>query len=158
MFWFQLNVQTCMAQAVSVPLEEAIMVRSPTGDIDILELLMAHNFNGAPLLIDNVPGKSRKIVDETSSSMSVQRKNLLWQRLISSFFSRKGKSALWKAMLKRQDFIRLFADLGSCTVSKSTMQGLEILDCTFYEDQKISLGNKLRYSIASKIKLRKRKK
>ncbi len=41
----------------------------------------------------------------------------------SSFFKGKGKLVLWKAMLKRQEFISLFAYLGRRTASNSTMQG-----------------------------------
>ena len=47
-----------MAQAASVTTEEAAMVRSPSIDIDILTLLMAHDFQRARILNDSVPGKS----------------------------------------------------------------------------------------------------
>ncbi len=80
-----------MAQGASVPLEEAIMVRSSSGDIDILTLLMthdfhgdidiltllmAHDFHGACIRIDNGAEKSRKIIDQMPSSMSVEMKHL----------------------------------------------------------------------------------
>eukprot|EP00794_Sanderia_malayensis_P008687 gene8687-biopygen6960 len=129
------------------------MVRSPSGDIDILALFVAHDFHGARILIDNGAGQSRKIIDVTSSTLSVEKKKALigihafsGNDYVSSFF-RKGKVALWKAMLKRPEFIRLFADLGSCPVSESTIQGLEKFVCTFYGNQKISSVNELRYSI-----------
>ncbi len=53
---------------------------------------MAHDFNEAPILIDNGAGKRRRIIDETSSSMSVERKIgslelLQEERQISTFES-----------------------------------------------------------------------
>ena len=65
-----------MAQAASVTTEEAAMVRSPSIDNDILTLLMAHDFNVARIRMDNGAGKSRKTIDETTLSMSVEIKNL----------------------------------------------------------------------------------
>ncbi len=46
-------------QAASVLPEKVVMVRSPSGDIDISTVLMAYDFNGAPILIDNGAVKSR---------------------------------------------------------------------------------------------------
>ena len=52
------------------------MVPSPSVDIDNVALLMAHDFNVARIRIDNGAGKSRKTIDETTLSMSVEIKNL----------------------------------------------------------------------------------
>ena len=43
----------------NVPGEESIMVRSPSGDIDILTLFVAHDFRDTKVVIDNGTGKNR---------------------------------------------------------------------------------------------------
>ena len=45
---------------------QSVMIRSPSGDIDIFALFLGHNFPGVQILIDNDSGKSRKIIDVTS--------------------------------------------------------------------------------------------
>ena len=52
------------------------MVRSPSGDIDILALFVAHDFSGVRIFIDNGTGKSRKIIDVTSSTLGFEKKEL----------------------------------------------------------------------------------
>ena len=49
---------------------KAVIVRSPSGDIDIIALFIAHDFMGVRDLLDCVVGKSGKIVDLTSSKLS----------------------------------------------------------------------------------------
>ena len=38
------------------------MVRSPSGDTDILTLFVAHDFRDTKVFIDNGTGKNRKII------------------------------------------------------------------------------------------------
>ena len=90
------------------------MVRSPTGDIDILALFVSHDFGDINIYIDNETGKSRKI---TSSELSAEEKVALIgyhafsaNDYVSSSF-RKGKSAFWKATLKRREFSETFSQL-----------------------------------------------
>ena len=52
------------------------MVRSPSGDIDILALFVAHDFSGVRIFIDNGTGKSRKIIDVASSTLEFEKKEL----------------------------------------------------------------------------------
>jgi hypothetical protein len=94
------------------------LVRSPSGDIDILCLFLSQKFN-FNIYIDNETGANRKISDLYSTSLSaVQRKAVLGVHAltendyVSSFF-RKGKKACWKMVLKYDDFIDLFAGLGN---------------------------------------------
>ena len=95
------------------------MIRSPSGDIDILTLFVANDFGGVKVLIDNGTGKHRKIIDATSSALDTEKKKALvglhafsGNDYVSSFF-RKGMKAFWKVMLKHQEYIRLFAELGN---------------------------------------------
>ena len=43
------------------------MVRSPSGNIDILTLFVALDFRDTKVFIDNGTGKNRKIIEVTSS-------------------------------------------------------------------------------------------
>ena len=45
----------------------SLMVRSPSGDIDILVLFLLPQFDGKNVLIDNGVGKNRKIIDMSTS-------------------------------------------------------------------------------------------
>ena len=53
------------------------MVRSPSGDIDILTLFVAHDFRDTKVFIDNGTGKNRKIIEVKSSQLSVEEKKAL---------------------------------------------------------------------------------
>ena len=63
--------------AANVPSEESIMVRSPSGDIDILTLFVAHDFRDTKVFIDNGTSKNRKIFEVTSSQLSAEEKKAL---------------------------------------------------------------------------------
>ena len=63
--------------AANVPSEESIMVRSPSGDIDILTLFVAHDFRDTKVFIDNGTGKNQKIIEVTSSQLSAEEKKAL---------------------------------------------------------------------------------
>ena len=41
------------------------MVRSPSGDIDILTLFVPHDFRDTKVFIDNGTGKNQKIIEVT---------------------------------------------------------------------------------------------
>ena len=107
-----------LVKNADVPDDQMVMVRSPSGDIDILYLFLSQNFN-FNIYIDNGTGANRKMLDLYSTSLSaVQRKAVLGVHAltgndyVSSFF-RKGKKACWKMALKYNDFIDLFAGLGN---------------------------------------------
>ena len=94
------------------------MVRSPSGDIDILTLFVAHDFRDTKVFIDNCTSKNRKIIEVTSSQLSAEEKKALLgvhafsgNDYVSSFF-RKGKSAFWKLALKKHEFLQLLGKLG----------------------------------------------
>ena len=142
-----------LARAANISPGDAIMIRSPSGDIDILALFVAHDFGPVRVLIDNGTGKARKIMDVSSSTLDLEKKKALigmhafsGNDYVSSFFS-KEKVAFWKAMLKRQEFIRLFIELGnSPQVPDHIFLGLERFVCALYGDQRTSV-NELRNKI-----------
>ena len=51
--------------------------RSPSGDIDITVLFIHHEFDGIIILIGNGIGKSRKIIDMSTSLFCQQKYNVL---------------------------------------------------------------------------------
>ena len=115
-----------LVHAADVPPGDYVMVRSPSGDIDVLVLFVAHDFNDSHVLIENGTAKSRKIFDATSSTLDDNKRNALLglhafsgNDYVSGLF-RRGKVAFWKTIVKKAEFIDAFAGLGrSATPSKS---------------------------------------
>ena len=115
------------------------MVRSPSGDIDILTLFIAHDFRDTKVFIDNGTGKNRKIIEVTSSQLSAEEKKALTgvhafsgNDYVSSFF-RKGKSAFWKLTSIKHEFLQLFGKLGlEFRVNQQLFDGLEKFMCFLY--------------------------
>ena len=58
-----------------------LLVRSPSGDISILMLVLLHQFENKRLLIDNGNGNSGKIIDMSSSNLK-QLKDKRWTTFI----------------------------------------------------------------------------
>ena len=58
-----------------------LLVRSPSGDINILMLVLLHHFENKRLLIDNGNGNSGKIIDMSSSNLK-QLKDKRWTTFI----------------------------------------------------------------------------
>ena len=125
--------------AANVPSEESIMVRSPSGDIDILILFVAHDFRDTKGFIDNDTGKNRKIIEVTSSQLSAkEKKALIGVHAFSgndyvSWFFWNGKSAFWKLALKKYEFLQLICKLGlEFHVNQQLFDGLEKFVCFLY--------------------------
>ena len=51
-----------LVEAANIANGKTVMLRSPSGDIDITVLLILHEFDRITVLIDNAVGKSRKFV------------------------------------------------------------------------------------------------
>ncbi len=137
--------------AANIPQGDSVMIRSPSGDIDILTLFVAHDFGSMNVYLDNGTGKSRKIIEATSSQLSEDERNALpgmhaftGNDYLSSFF-RKGKSACWKALLKRREFIEAFGKLGiEDEVDQSLLEVLEKFVCCLYGYPRLSNVNDVR--------------
>ena len=140
--------------AANVPSEKSIMVRSPSGDIDILTLFVAHDFRDTKVFIDNGTDKNRKIIEVTSSQLSAEEKKALigvhafsGNDYVSSFF-RKGKSAFWNLALKKHEFLQLFGKLGlEFRVNQQLFDGLEKFLRFLYGFPKKSTVSDVRKSI-----------
>ena len=130
------------------------MIRSPSGDTDIVALFLGHEFPDVQILIDNGTGKDRKIIDVTSSELSAsQKKALLGMHAFSgndyvSCFFRKGKQAVWKAVNKKTEFIDLFASLGDeVAPSEELVLGLEKFVCFLYGHPRLLSVNEARRKV-----------
>ena len=62
---------------VNLPSDHCVLVCSPFGDIDILVLFLLHFVDGLRVLIDNGTGKTGKIIDISSSELSVDHRKAL---------------------------------------------------------------------------------
>eukprot|EP00794_Sanderia_malayensis_P004276 gene4276-biopygen3477 len=66
-----------LVKAANVPVGDSVMIRSPSGDIDVMALFLGHDFAGIQILIDNGTGLSRKIINITSSTRDNDKRRAL---------------------------------------------------------------------------------
>ena len=132
------------------------MVRSPSGDVDILALFVAHDFAGVQVLIDNGVGLNKKIIDVTSSTLDIDKRRALiglhafsGNDYISSFF-RKRKIAFWRGMVKKDEYVNLFVNLGTTLhVSEEIDECLEKFVCAIYGNERMQSVKDVRKEIFS---------
>ena len=62
--------------AANIENGKTVMIRSPSGDIDIIMLFIHHEFDGITILIGNGVGKSRKNIDMSTSLFCQQKFNV----------------------------------------------------------------------------------
>ena len=100
--------------------ENKIVIRSPSGDTDILFLsaVLLYSFK-EHVVIDNGSVQSRKCIDLSSLQFSECKYSamlglnaFIGNDYLSSFF-RKGKERFWKLMQKYEEFEVCFTKLGS---------------------------------------------
>ena len=66
-----------MVESSDVEHGQCVMVRSSSGDIDIIVLFLLHQFDGIRVLVDNKTGKKEKIMDMTTSTLSSEYRQAL---------------------------------------------------------------------------------
>ena len=135
--------------------EDNIMIRSPSGDIDIIVLFVHHFHNSdVNIYIDNGTGAQRKVLDISSCTLPSEQCNALLgvhafsgNDYLSSFF-RKGKKTCWHAMIKKAEYITGFSKLGTdMNIGDDTKQLLEKYLCSLYGRNKMKSVNEVRKSI-----------
>ena len=100
--------------------ENKVVIRSPSGDTDILVVSAALLYNFKEhVVIDNGSGQSRKSIDLRSLQFSECKYSTMLglhaftgNDYLSSFF-RKGKERCWKLMKKYEEFEVCLIELGS---------------------------------------------
>ena len=109
-----------LVHAAQISPGQSVMIRFPSGDVDILVLFLLHSATLVDIhrLVDNGTGKNRKIIDMSTTGLSVLECQALagihafsGNDYISSFF-RKGKKCFWKKVRSNQQFLETFANLG----------------------------------------------
>ena len=65
-----------LSVAHNLPDEQCAMIRSPSGDIDILVLFLLHSRNN--IFIDSGCGQARKIIDMASSTLTTELKQAIY--------------------------------------------------------------------------------
>ena len=113
--------------------ENKVVIRSPSGDTDILVLSAALPYNfKEQVVIDNGSGQSWKCIDLRSLQFSECKYSAMLglhaftgNDYLSSFF-RKGKGRCWKLMQKYEEFEVCFTKLGSePNLSEDLFESLE---------------------------------
>ena len=96
---------------------ENLMIRSPSGDIDILALFVLHQ--RFRTFIDNGTGKNRKILDISSTGLGELERSALiglhaysGNDYVSSFF-KQGKQKMWNKVKQNDEYLELFKSFGN---------------------------------------------
>ena len=132
----------------------SVMVRSPLGDIDVLVLFILHQFEGKNVFIANGVGKNQKIVDISTTMLSLQQRHTLagvhafsGNDYISSFFQ-KRKKKMSNLVLKNERFLQVFSEFGLFSnTTDDAIATLEEFVCCLYGDPKIKKVDKLRVKL-----------
>ncbi|KAG1711251.1 hypothetical protein GQR58_002553 [Nymphon striatum] len=135
-----------------------VVLRSPSGDTDILVLAVAL-LDSNRVYLDYGKGKLRRGFWLNSISMDDQLKRALigfhaftGNDYVSSFF-KKGKQMCWKVMKKNQNFVEAFCLLGvnwSVDVNDGIFQVLERYVCTIYGYPRETMVNVVRSKLFDK--------
>ena len=140
-----------LVKASQLSYDDTVLIRSPSGDIDVLVLFLMHSAEGPRILVDNGTGKSRKIIDISTSGLSSKEREALGgmhafsgNDYVSSFF-RKGKAKFWKEILNHPEFVDVFSQLGTFNAVTPDLQiELERFVCILYGYPKYSSVNQVR--------------
>ena len=90
----------------------------------------------------------RKVIDAASSTLDIdKRRRLFWNGYVSSFF-RKEKVAVRRAMIKKAEYVDLFANLGTTPqISEEVEELLENFVCAIYENERMQSVTDVRRKI-----------
>ncbi|KAG1650805.1 putative Dol-P-Glc:Glc(2)Man(9)GlcNAc(2)-PP-Dol alpha-1,2-glucosyltransferase [Nymphon striatum] len=137
---------------------KAVLIRSPSGDVDINILFLALFPEDADrIYIDYGTGKSRKVLQLSTIDMPDTLKSALvgfhafsGNDYISSIF-RKSKRICWKKIEKSKKFTEMFAQLGNQWRIDVALQGLiEEYVCSLFMKGKRDI-NEVRYEMFKNI-------
>ena len=114
------EADTVLVAYASLANSDGVMVRSPSGDIDIVTLFLYHAVSfDADIFIDNGTGSQRKVLEMNCCGLSDEQRNAIiglhafsGNDYSSSFF-RKVKATCWKKMCNKADYAAAFLLLGS---------------------------------------------
>ena len=135
-------------------LETNALVRSRSGDVDIIASLVGQNDLPEQLYIDNGTGTGRKMIQPSLCELSSDERTALigfhsftGNDYVSSFF-RKGKKTCWKIAKRKPEFMKFFVALGrSAEVTDDMIEQAESYVCALYGKMKLRTVNEARAKI-----------
>ena len=145
-------------------MEEDILIRSRSGDIDIIVSLIGHQDLPESLYVDNGTGSGRKLLQPSLCELnSEQREALIGYHAftgndyVASFF-RKGKKTCWKIAKKNKKFLMFFAKLGTEEVTDELMSSAEEYVCALHGKSKLKSVKTMPDAKYSGIDMRRKRK
>jgi len=126
----------------------SIVLRSPSGDTDILVILLGVITSGKErVYYDYGNGKNRKgtwlhavQLEDDQQSALIGFHAFTGNDYVSSFL-RKGKKMCWKVMMKNEDFIKSFSDLGhDWTLNNEIVCNFEKYVCELFNSKARSVN------------------
>ena len=107
---------------------EKLLVRSPSGDIDVIVLFMLYS-SGRHIFLDIGHGDARKIIDISCAISRLSRIHAFsGNNYISSFFQ-KTKKKFWKTW-NSLEYLDIFGNLGKFEIlQEDTLKELESFVC-----------------------------
>ena len=132
------EADTMLVAYVSLVNSGGVMVRSPSGDIDIVTLFLYYAVS-FDIFTDNGTGSHRKAIIGLHAFSG--------NDYLPSFFQ-KGKVTSWKKMCMKADYVAAFSSLGNTyLVATEVTQGIEKYVCALYGRSKLHSVNEARLSI-----------
>ena len=112
------------------------VVRSCSGDTDIPIIILGNECENLTLLTNSGGGKSRQVINLSECTLTRLQKDALLglhaftgNDYISSFFH-KGKKTWWRLIKDKDNFLKIFAGLGSQqNLSSELFEGLQKVVC-----------------------------
>ena len=135
-------------------MENNVLIRSRSGDIDIIVSLVGQEDLPTELYVDNGTGSGRKILQPSLCELTLQERSAVigfhaftGNDYTSSFF-RKGKKTCWKIAKRNPDFMDFFTNLGrSNDVDDELLSSAEAYVCSLYGRSKLRSVNEARSKI-----------
>ena len=119
-------------------MEEDILIRSRSGDIDIIVSLVGHTDLPISLYLDNGVGSRRSLMQPSLSELCEEEKVAIigfhaftGNDYVSSFF-RKGKKTCWKVAKRCKEFVSFFSKLGLEDDCDQLIPAAESYVCALY--------------------------
>ena len=148
------KVQLQCLHSLTCNQEKNVIVKSPSGDVDITVIMISKLFNNASRVfwtmvqgfIEKRCGSQMLIYLNREKKCFIGFHAFTGNDYISSFF-RKGKTACWKIVEKNSKFVEVFASLGcSWNLQDNVFNSLEEYVCYLYGFRKKDI-NYVRYEL-----------
>ena len=135
-------------------MENNVLIRSRSGDIDIIASLVGQQDLPTELYVYNGTGSGRKILQPSLCELSLHERSAIigfhaftGNDYTSSFF-RKGKKTCWKIAKRNPEFMEFFAKLGTSNeVDDELLSSAEAYVCSLYGKSKLRSVNEARSKI-----------